>query len=199
MPYPPARRACHAELVARSFSRHAASLSGLTVRLAEERDTADIAAMEARQFDALRRGRQRLGPEYRADLFCENRQGWLLRAVAEDARGLVGYGIAQIRPSDLYLYELCAAPGAGRPGHDIFYTLARVAQALGLADLTAVVSRADKARALTRLHRRVGLRAAPVRFFALTGERLGPDWICSRGAVAQILDIPQGHSATRGS
>jgi hypothetical protein len=182
-----------AQLISQAFDDHDASLSGLTVRLAEARDTPVIAAIEARHFDALRRGPQHLGVEYDAALFCENRQGWVLRAVAEDARGIVGYGIAQIRARELYLFEVCADGGAGKPGHDLFYTLVHAARLLGLPHVTTALSRPDRMRALARGHRRVGMRPSPVRGFSLTGERLPSSWTWLQGDVREILDISTRH------
>jgi hypothetical protein len=176
-----------ARLVARAFAAILPSVPGLSLRLAEAADTPVIAALEAQNFDGLRTGPQQLGPEYDAALWCENRMGRMLRVVAQDARGVCGYGLAQLRPTEVYVYEVCARGGFGQPGHDMFFTLAAVAQALGRPHLTTVLSRPDRMRALARGHARIGMRPAAPRGFALSGARLPADWMWLRGSVAELL------------
>jgi hypothetical protein len=167
------------------------SIPGLVLRLAEPADTPAIAAIEAQAFDRLRGGPQRLGPEYDAALWSENRMGRMLRVIAQDARGVAGYGLAQVRSAEIYVYEVCAQSGAGQPGHDIFFTLAAVAQALTRPHLTTALSRPDRMRALARGHARIGMHPAGRRGFTLSGARLPANWMWLQGSVAEIL-----HNAT---
>jgi hypothetical protein len=185
--YGASERAADARLVARAFGTIMPSVPGLALRLAEAADTPAIEAIEAQNFDRLRGGPQRLGPEYDAAQWCETRMGRMLRVVAQDARGVTGYGLAQVRPTEIYVYEVCARGGSGQPGHDIFFTLAAVAQALGRPYLTTVLSRPDRMRALARGHARIGMRPAVPRGFALSGARLPADWMWLQGSVAELL------------
>lgn len=190
--------AADAGLVAASFAHIRPSLPGLAVRLAGPADTPLIAEIEAQGFDALRKTPRRPGgalpgPEYDAALWCGNRMGRVLRMVAQDARGVVGYGLVQVRRTEVYIAEICVLGGAGRPGHDLFHTQVMLAHLLDHARITAMLTRPDRRRGLARLYARVGMAPAPRRGFPLTGGPMPQGAIWLEGSVAALrarIDTP---------
>lgn len=121
--------------------------------------------------------------------------GWLLRAVYVDPAGLqpadvLAYAVAQIRREDMYLYEFAAVGGfAGRhrPGRALYQVMTRVAEQLGLARVTCLISRPDTRAPMLRLMAEVGMFPAGERGFTLTGSLPPPGWQCLHGKPAEIV------------
>lgn len=163
--------------------------------MADWNDGLALRDLERRRFRGFAAPSQQQLPIYDCQRFCENRMGWLLRAVYVDPAGSqpldpLAYAVAQIRRDEMYLYEFAAVGGpAGRhrPGRALYHVLVRVAAQLGLARVTCLISRPDTRAPMLRLMAEVGMVPAGERGFTLTGSLPPPGWQCLHGKPAEIV------------